>query len=81
MAKREYFYTENGVTKTFIYCTRCGSGPFKENSPDIHSCGLHTNHCLKCLHDLKVRPADKVFSIEKLEEAVEAKPENPLNRV
>lgn len=76
MAARKYFYTENGVTKQYVYCTRCGSGPYKGDSMEIHRCGDHTIHCPKCLKELRIKSEIPSFTIQHLERAVEV-PESP----
>jgi len=77
MAARKYFYTEEGVTKQYVYCTRCGSGPHKENSTEIHKCGDHTNHCNKCLSELHIKSAIPTFTIQHLEQALEVQERPP----
>lgn len=48
---REYFYTENGVVKMFLYCSHCGSGPYKEHDSKIQKLGsvqTPVNYCQTC---------------------------------
>jgi predicted GIY-YIG superfamily endonuclease len=50
---RPYFYTENGKTKPYRYCTLCSDGPFKDADHQIeHMGGQHSPiyYCTKCLN-------------------------------
>jgi len=69
---RQYFYKENGITKRYIYCTLCSSGPYKEEDEGYDFLRLGTentpiNYCKKCGlirgYKLKIRE-------EKFKEAV-----------
>jgi len=50
---RVYFYRdENNVIKKFIYCCRCGAGPFKESEKNYKYLSTwgndRSNYCVPC---------------------------------
>lgn len=85
MPPRSYFYKdENGTLKKFVYCSMCGTGPFKESQKNFEYLSLHgrvsNNYCLPCAKNAGLSIAeltDKSNQVakEKVEEIVFKKEE------
>jgi uncharacterized Zn finger protein len=71
--KKVYFYEEDGLKKKYLYCSRCGGGPFKEFDSTIHRCGEHIVICEGCGLVLKLKKQE--FTISRFVKQLE--PEKP----
>lgn len=50
--KQHFYVDDKGVTQRYIYCTRCGGGPYKPtDTSEFQTTGEYT-HCKKCIDEL-----------------------------